>query len=140
MTSIAPSLYGFPDDRRMPSPQQPQGMGLFGPMIGQITQSYAQEEVMPYFQNVMQDIQSKFPNAFDQMQPRPPGGGSPITGGLPRTLLDYFNGGSQTNTAMPTSPAIQAQPFQQASQNASFDRMSNTFGGIGALLGTNTKM
>lgn len=139
MTSIAPSFY-TPKDPRMPTPQQPQGMGLFGPMIGQITQSYAQEEVMPYFQNIMQDIQTKFPNAFDQMQPRPPGVGRPITGGFPTNIMDYLKGGSQTNTVMPTSPAIQAQPFQQASQNASFDRMSNTFGGIGALLGTTTKM
>ena len=134
MTSIAPSLYN-PDNRMMPSTQQPQGMGLFGPMIGQITQSYAQEEVMPYFQNVMQDIQSKFPNAFNQMQPRTMGGGFP-------SIMDYLNGGQQANTVMPASPAIQAQPqpFQQASQNASYDRMSNTFGGIGALLGTTTKM
>jgi hypothetical protein len=143
MTSIAPSFY-TPNDRMMPPTQQPQGMGLFGPMIGQITQSYAQEEVMPYFQNIMQDIQSKFPNAFDQMQPRQPGVGRPIGGGFP-SIMDYLknNGVPQTNAVMPTTPAIQAQPqqpFQQASQNASFDRMSNTFGGIGALLGTNTKM
>lgn len=134
MTSIAPSVYGFP--------QQSQGMGLFGPMIGQITQSYAQEEVMPYFQEIMQGIQSKFPNAFDQMQPRMPSIGNPMTGGMPKNLMDYFNGGSQTNTVIPTNPAIQAppQPFQQASQNASYDRMSNTFGGIGSLMAPNMKM
>ena len=122
--------------------QNPQGMGLFGPLIGQISQSYTQEEVVPYFEGLMQDIQGKFPNAFDQMQPRPPGVGNPMTGGFPRNIMDYFNSGSQTNTVIPTNPAIQAQPqpFQQASQNASYDRMSNTFGGIGSLIGNNVTL
>ena len=135
MTSIAPPfLNGFP--------QQSQGMGLFGPVIGQITQSYAQEEVMPYFQEIMQGIQSKFPNAFDQMQPRMPSIGNPMTGGMPKNLMDYYNSGQQINTINPGSPVIQAQPqpFQQASQHASYDRLSNTFGGIGSLMAPSMQM
>jgi len=123
--------------------QNPQGMGLFGPLIGQISRSYTQEEVMPYFEGLMQDIQGKFPNAFDQMQPRPPGVGGFFTPRNP--LQDIFQNGPY-NTGQPKTLTGDVTPMQSAtqqampSQNASFDRMSNTFGGIGSLIGNNVTL
>ena len=121
----------------LPPQQNPQGMGLFGPLIGQISRSYTQEEVMPYFEGLLQDIQGKFPNAFDQMQPRPPGVGNPF---MPRNpLQDIFQNGPY-NSGQPKTAIQSATQQAMPSQNASFDRMSNTFGGIGSLIGNNVTL
>ena len=111
------SILPRPFDPKTPPPT---GMGLFGPLIGQISRNYTQEEVMPYFQNLMNDIRGKFPNAFEQSFQQNPN---------IYQLVDSF----PTPNMTPNNSGI-------ASQNASYDKMSNTFGGIGSLIGNSVTM